>query len=563
MIGYPLDSHVEFDENNIPVYDRAVSSVPLRKLIKKLFSDGVMPNPSTNMQVAAGTGMNVVVKPGFAICNGCMKLEEEQVALSVRVADSSYARIDTVVLRLDDNDSARSCELAVLTGTPSANPVRPNLTRNKSVWEIGLADIKVSANATSIKNGNITDTRYQASRCGVISSISEFDTTTLYQQIQDDLKEFQENEKTYFAEWFDEIKDQLSTDAAGNLQNQILVERERINNLARMEEESIVTDAEKEIADVRVDANGIKHPTAGDAVRDQFNKAREQFDEVEKQFDEVHDIRLGADGIVYPTAGEAVRRQIENIQIKFATNERKYEFCPVKLSDIKHVDTSLRVNAGALPTSNLQFGDAFSFYSQPGHCTYSSEVKAGDSIILSNSHDLNSDNPYLFVFDNNGRWINVVSFDELKDPERYDMKYTFGQDGAFFICFEYTTMQSGEFFYIKRKGMTEPLVLDAKKAELYENDSLIGEEALDAIMNARQILVRVPNADGGDFTAIYSPIYMYQLPNRMNDYLYLFYLKDEKKEIDLTALGMGKIEMPIYGQIKLKLARDYNQTPLM
>ena len=561
MIGYPLDSHVEFDENNIPFYDRAVSSVPLRKLIKKLFSDGVMPNPSTNMQVAAGTGMNVVVKPGFAICNGCMKLEEEQVALSVRVADSSYARIDTVVLRLDDNDSTRSCELAVLTGTPSANPVRPNLTRNKSVWEIGLADIKVSANATSIKNGNITDTRYQTSRCGVISSISEFDTTTLYQQIQDDLKEFQENEKAYFAEWFDEIKDQLSTDAAGNLQNQILVERERINNLARMEDGSIVTDAEKEIADVRVDANGITHPTAGDAVRDQFNKAREQFDEVEKQFDEVHDIRLGADDVVYPTAGEAVRRQIENIQIKFATNERKYEFCPVKLSDIKHVDTSLRVNAGALPTSNLQFGDAFSFYSQPGHCTYDSEVKAGDSIILSNSHDLNSDNPYLFVFDNNGRWIKVVSFDELKDSEQYDMKYTFEQDGYFYICFNYTTAQTGEFFYVKHPSKNEPFVLDA--IANYEDDAKMGEATLKAIMEGRNVVVRVPNVSGDNYVATYSPIYMYQLPNRMNDYLYLFYLKDEKQEIDLTALGIGKIEMPIYGQIKLKLARDYNQTPLM
>ena len=51
MIGYPLDSHISFDKSGIPVYDRAITSAPLRKLTKSLFSDGVLPNPSTNLQV--------------------------------------------------------------------------------------------------------------------------------------------------------------------------------------------------------------------------------------------------------------------------------------------------------------------------------------------------------------------------------------------------------------------------------------------------------------------------------------------------------------------------------
>ena len=81
-------------------------------------------------------------------------------------------------------------------------------------------------------------------------------------------------------------------------------------------------------------------------------------------------------------------------------------------------------------------------------------------------------------------------------------------------------------------------------------------------MNNRQVLVKIPNADGGIYTAIYSPIYMYQLPKYMNEYLYVFYLKDEKQNIDLSAMGMGIIQMPIYGELKLKLSRTYNQTPL-
>lgn len=231
MTGFPIDSHVTYDADGTPIYDRAVSSAPLRKLIKELFSDGVMPNPSTNMQVTAD-GKYVVVNPGFAICNGCLKLAEEQTQLTIQPPDTSYARIDTVVLRLDDNDAVRSCEFAVLKGTPSANPVRCALTRNASVWEIGLADIRIPAGASGITNANVIDTRYESKRCGVISSISEFDTTTLYQQIKADLAEFKaeeqvsftefkEEEQAAFVRWFENIKNQLSADAAGNLQNQI------------------------------------------------------------------------------------------------------------------------------------------------------------------------------------------------------------------------------------------------------------------------------------------------------------------------------------------------------
>ena len=221
MIGFPFDSHVTYEADGTPVYDRAISSEPLRKLIGKLLTDGVLPNPSTNMQVSAGTGMNVLVEPGFAICSGGMKLEESQRTLAIQASDSSYDRIDTVVLRWNDNDSDRICDFYIVEGTPAASPVRPSLTRTESIWELGLADLFISKNSTEISNQRITDTRYESARCGVISSISEFDTTTLYQQVQADLAGFKSEQQAEFIAWFNDIKGQLSEDAAGNLQNQI------------------------------------------------------------------------------------------------------------------------------------------------------------------------------------------------------------------------------------------------------------------------------------------------------------------------------------------------------
>lgn len=221
MIGYPLDSHVTFKTDGTPVFDRAISSAPYRKLIKSLFSDGVLPNPSTNLQVSAGTGMKVNLYAGFAICNGCQKLQESNTALDIATASAVNDRIDTVVLRLNDNDDVRECEFYILTGTPANTPVRPSLTQTDSIWEIGLADILVKANSTQISNANITDTRYETARCGVISSISEFDTTTLYQQIQSDLQEFREVNQANFIAWVESLKSKLAENVAANLQLQI------------------------------------------------------------------------------------------------------------------------------------------------------------------------------------------------------------------------------------------------------------------------------------------------------------------------------------------------------
>lgn len=70
----------------------------------------------------------------------------------------------------------------------------------------------------------------------------------------------------------------------------------------------------------------------------------------------------------------------------------------------------------------------------------------------------------------------------------------------------------------------------------------------------------MPNADGGTHTAIYSPVLMYQLPNVDNNYLYLFYLRDEKQ--DLSSLGLTGVQLPTYGEVKMLLSETYTETPL-
>lgn len=225
MLSFPFDSRVNIVEDPIThevttEFDRAISSQPMRHLIQKLFTTGIMPDISDNYLVSEGTdGMTVVVHSGFAVIDGGLALETQNRTLEVTAAHSTYDRIDTVVLRWNENIDVRTCDLYIVAGTPSATPVRPELQRDNSIYEIGLADIFVTHGAATITNDKITDTRYETARCGVVSSISEFDTTFIYQQVQSDLANFKNEEQAEFIEWFNSIQDILDENVAAHIMN--------------------------------------------------------------------------------------------------------------------------------------------------------------------------------------------------------------------------------------------------------------------------------------------------------------------------------------------------------
>lgn len=108
----------------------------------------------------------------------------------------------------------------------------------------------------------------------------------------------------------------------------------------------------------------------------------------------------------------------------------------------------------------------------------------------------------------------------------------------------------------------KPFLLDADMLASYNTDPQYGDAALQAILDGRQILIKTPNRDGGTTVHNYSPVYMYQIPNVGNDHLYLFYLRDEKQTLDLTAMGLGTIELPVQADLKMVLSKVYTECPL-
>lgn len=240
--------------------------------------------------------------------------------------------------------------------------------------------------------------------------------------------------------------------------------------------------------------------------------------------------------------------------------KRKYEFYPITFADVFNAGTSgyvpIEYSLG-YQIQSLDINQAYKLDSNSNYYVGIIEVNKGDSVVMTNAFEFYNFNTFC-VYDENLILQQVFYYQTFGNNTEIEIKY----NGTLVFGVNTENVSVGEFCYIKRPAAISPFVLYEEKTEEYLTDTAVGDAVIDAIMSNRTIHVRVPNSDGNKYTAIYSPIMMYQLPNYMNDYIYLFYLKDEKQNLDLSALGMGTIQLPIYGQLKIKVSRTYNATPL-
>lgn len=172
MISFPYTS-VKTIQGQTVSYDRAIDS-RIKRLYNKLrYKQGVAIDIGDAFQVIADTGMNVKVK-----CNGswahvggdfCYESAESRV-LSVQAPDTTYDRIDLVVLRNDISQAKRAVDLYVVQGTPASSPQTPALTNTPEVQEICLATLFISKNVNTISQDRISDTRLDTKVCGVLAN---------------------------------------------------------------------------------------------------------------------------------------------------------------------------------------------------------------------------------------------------------------------------------------------------------------------------------------------------------------------------------------------------------
>lgn len=186
------------------VYDRVYDASDFAKLFSLFMTNGVFVNPADQLKVVAKSGLTVTVKAGRAFIDGYWYELTEDTTITMSSNTSAYPINSVVTCKLDKGK--RTIKIDKRDAVVSTNPVNTD-----TVHELVLAVIAIGVGVSTITNANITDTRANNNYCGFVTgAVKQIETTDLFNQFED-----------AFGAWFKKMKDQLSKDAAGNLQNQI------------------------------------------------------------------------------------------------------------------------------------------------------------------------------------------------------------------------------------------------------------------------------------------------------------------------------------------------------
>lgn len=146
---------------------RAYDQADLRDTFKSLASNGVVRHETDVLLVSATSPetMAVSLGPGRAWIEGYSYENTAALTLSIGAADPSNARIDRVVVRLDEIVN-RDIHAVIREGTPAAQPSAPALVRESGIYEISLAQVVVPPGAVTISQAYITREVAIPATCG-------------------------------------------------------------------------------------------------------------------------------------------------------------------------------------------------------------------------------------------------------------------------------------------------------------------------------------------------------------------------------------------------------------
>lgn len=188
-------------QNTDGSYDRTYDANDISNYLGGLISDGVVQSSADALQVSVEqASMQVQIRPGRAFLNNRWFTADSVITLPLTRAHGTLSRITAVALHFDETN--REVVPVCIDGTLASSPVPPTL--DKTYLLLGL--VKVPANPSNLSKITVTDSRK------FVHALVNYDFNQEVLQ-----KEYIQT----FNAWFDEIKGQLGTDLAGNLQNQI------------------------------------------------------------------------------------------------------------------------------------------------------------------------------------------------------------------------------------------------------------------------------------------------------------------------------------------------------
>lgn len=210
-------------ETEVGTYDREYDAEQFAEYFANFISDGVYANPANQLKVVFDDSPSkpfvVIVRKGKAYIDGYWYELTEDMEITIPANTKPYAIKDVVCCTLDKTE--RKVSIVLKEDVTSDYPANNNIQH-----DLVLSTILIQPNASKLNAEDITDKRPDKTYCGFVTGmVDQIDTTELFKQYDD-----------AFQNWFNEMKDQLSTDAAGNLQTQIGL----LSNLKTTVKDSVV-----------------------------------------------------------------------------------------------------------------------------------------------------------------------------------------------------------------------------------------------------------------------------------------------------------------------------------
>lgn len=254
--------------------DRTYSAEQFGQLFTGIISDGVFHSVGQALRCDAVGGSTVRVRAGRAWCRGTWLDNSGDYDVSVQPNSSgTLERYDAIVLRFNKRQDVRANTIEYLQGVAAASAVKPALQRDALIYEMPIAWIRRSRNASSVSGADIqiavgtTDCPYITGPLQTISvdavvtslnsMISSLQQTTqkAVEQVEKDLKTAGDA-KTQFMTWLQEAEASL-----GNSPNVAQI-TQALNKATSAESKSQTaltnsTQAASDAASARATAEGV------------------------------------------------------------------------------------------------------------------------------------------------------------------------------------------------------------------------------------------------------------------------------------------------------------------
>lgn len=241
--------------------DRKYDAMQMSSIFDGLIIDGIFASIGTAFVVKATTAQTVNVGIGKAWFNHTWTLNDAVLPLECPDSELLLNRIDAIVLEVNTTETVRENSIKIIRGTPATDPSRPTLIKEGTIYQYPLCYIYRASGSTTITQSDITNMvgsdetpfvtgilktislnellgqweaeldQFMADQSNEVAKWTESQKTEMlawFEDLKSDLlleqqtlDEWIASEQSDFLAWYGRMKDQLSEDAAGNLQVQI------------------------------------------------------------------------------------------------------------------------------------------------------------------------------------------------------------------------------------------------------------------------------------------------------------------------------------------------------